>query len=341
MEKILKNYFKNKRVLVAGGTGLIGAHLSNKLTSAGAKVIAASIDTYSRAKKVLIKPEIYSFCDFRDPLQCKRITKNVDIIINLMGVRESTQLGISRSATALSAFLICNTNLLDNACKNKVKNYLFCGSINQYPPLKIRHEDSVWNGLPSQQDKYVGLAKRIGEIQADAYANQFNWKVTKIVRPSNVYGPFDNFNPSTAHVIPSLIYKAHKLKNNGTLEIAGDGSAIRDFIYVEDCIDGILKVLMSNKINFPFNIGSGSGTSIKSLANVILKEFKHKNLKIKWNKSLPTGDDVRILDINRAKKNLKFNCRYNIKNGIENTITWFLNNEKVGYNLGRTYDKKY
>ena len=113
MEKILKNFFKNKRVLVAGGTGLIGAHLSNKLTLTGAKVIAASIDTYARAKKVLSKPEIYKFCDFRDVNQCKKITKNVDIIINLMGVRESTQLGVSRSATALSAFLICNTNLLD------------------------------------------------------------------------------------------------------------------------------------------------------------------------------------------------------------------------------------
>ena len=251
MEKILKNFFKNKRILIAGGTGLIGAHLSNKLTLTGAKVVAASIDTYSRARKVLNNPEIYKFCDFRDVNQCKKITKNVDIVINLMGVRESTQLGISRSATALSAFLICNTNLLDNACKNKVKNYLFCGSINQYPPLKVRNEDSVWNGLPSQQDKYVGLAKRIGEIQADAYANQFNWKVTKIVRPSNVYGPYDNFNPSTAHVIPSLIYKAHKLKNNGILEIAGDGSAIRDFIYVDDCVDGILKALMSkNKLSF-------------------------------------------------------------------------------------------
>lgn len=341
MEKILKNFFKNKRVLVAGGTGLIGAHLSNKLTLTGAKVIAASIDTYARAKKVLNKPEIYNFCDFRDVNQCKKITKNVDIIINLMGVRESTQLGVSRSATALSAFLICNTNLLDNACKNKVKNYLFCGSINQYPPLKIRKEDSVWNGLPSQQDKYVGLAKRIGEIQADAYANQFDWKVTRIVRPSNVYGPYDNFDPSTAHVIPSLIYKAHKLKNNGTLEIAGDGSAIRDFIYVEDCVDGILKALMSKKINYPFNLGSGRGASIKSLVQIILKVFKHKNLKIKWNKNLPTGDDVRILDTTRAKKFLKFKCDYNLENGIKNTVEWFLKNEKVGYKLGRTYDKKY
>ena len=336
-----KKYFKNKKILIAGGTGLIGAHLSNKLNTLGAKVIAASIDSSERAKKVLSNSAMYKYCDFRDNSQCAKITKNIDILINLMGVRESTQLGISRSATALSAFLICNTNLLDNACKNNIKNYLFCGSINQYPPLKIRKEDSVWDGLPSQQDKYVGLTKRIGEIQADAYSKQFNWNVVKIVRPSNVYGPFDNFNPSTAHVIPSLIYKAHKLKNNGTLEIAGDGSAIRDFIFVEDCVNGMLSAIVSKKTNFPFNLGSGNGITIKSLVEIILKYFKHKNLKIKWNKNLPTGDDVRILDIDRAKKYLKFKCHHSLEDGIENTVEWFINNEKTGYKLGRTYDKKY
>jgi GDP-L-fucose synthase len=341
MEKSLKNFFKNKKILIAGGTGLIGAHLVNKLISYGANVVAASIDSKIRAQKVLSKPTIYKFCDFRDSYQCSKITKNIDILVNLMGVRESTQLGTSRSATALSAFLICNTNLLDNACKNKIKNYLFCGSINQYPPIKIRNEDSVWNGLPSQQDKYVGLAKRIGEIQADAYSKQFDWNVVKIIRPSNVYGPYDNFNPTTAHVIPSLIHKACRLKKNGILNIAGDGSAIRDFIYVEDCVQGIIKVLISKHVNTPFNIGSGVGTSIKKVVEIILEHFKYKNLKVKWNKNLPTGDDVRILDIKRAKKYLKFKCNHDLNEGIKKTVDWYVKNEIVGFKLGRTYDKKY
>ena len=104
----------------------------------------------------------------------------------------------------------------------------------------------MWAGLPSAQDRYVGMAKRIGEIQAEAYSNQYNWKAVKIVRPSNVYGPFDNFDPKTAHVIPSLIYKA-ATSSNGILNVAGDGSAIRDFIYVDDVVDGILLALKSNK----------------------------------------------------------------------------------------------
>ena len=335
-----KNIFYKKKILVAGGTGLIGANLCNKLESLGAKVISCSVDGKTRARKVLINPKSFRYCDFRDKRASLKITKNIDILINLMGVRESTQLGISRSASALSAFLVCNTNIIESACINKVKNYLFCGSINQYPPISVRKEDDVWQGLPAAQDRYVGMAKRIGEIQAEAFSKQFNWKAVRIIRPSNVYGPYDNFDPKTAHVIPSLIHKAINTQKR-ILNVAGDGSAIRDFIYVDDVVDGILTLLKSKKINIPFNIGSGNGTSIKNLVKIIIKNLKNKNLKIKWDTTKPTGDKKRILSIKRAKKYLKFKPKIILDNGIKKTINWYLNNRDVGFNLGRSYDKKY
>lgn len=336
----MKSFFKNKKIFIAGGTGLIGAALSNKLNEFNAKVISASIDSKQRANIVLNNPKSFKYIDFRNTKECIKNIKGIDIVVNLMGVRESTQLGISRSASAFSAFLICNTNIIEAACSHKIGNYLFCGSINQYPPLPIRKEDDVWAGLPSAQDRYVGMAKRIGEIQAEAYSNQYNWKAVKIVRPSNVYGPFDNFDPKTAHVIPSLIYKA-ATSSNGILNVAGDGSAIRDFIYVDDVVDGILLALKSNKKNIPFNIGSGKGTSIKNLVNIINKNISNKNLKVKWDISKPRGDLKRVLDISRAKKLLNFFPKTNLETGIKKTINWYLANKMSGYKLGRTYDKKY
>ena len=182
----LKNYFKNKKIFIAGGTGLIGSALTNRLLTMGSLVISGSIDSKDRAKKVLNDPSVFKYVDFRNRASCDKYIKGSDIVINLMGVRESTQLGISRSASAFSAFLICNTNIIESSCLNNVKNYLFCGSINQYPNLANRKEDDVWKGLPSAQDRYVGLAKRIGEIQAEAYSKQYRWSAVKIIRPSNV-----------------------------------------------------------------------------------------------------------------------------------------------------------
>ena len=334
-----KNIFYNKKILVAGGTGLIGANLCNKLESLGAKVISCSVDGTERAKKVLVNPKSYRYCDFRDKKASHRVTRNIDILINLMGVRESTQLGITRSASALSTFLVCNTNIIESACINKVKNYLFCGSINQYPPIPVRNEEDVWRGLPSAQDRYVGMAKRIGEIQAEAYSKQFNWNAVRIIRPSNVYGPYDNFDPKTAHVIPSLIHKALN-STNGFLKVAGDGSAIRDFIYVEDVVEAILLVIKSKETNIPFNIGSGKGISIKELVKIIIKNFKNKKITIKWDKKKPTGDKKRVLNISRAKKRIKFFPKTNIQEGIKKTIIWYTQNTNLGLKLGRTYDKK-
>ena len=287
--------------MIAGGTGLIGSHLSNKLELLGANVTSASIDSEERFKKALNNPKLFKYLDFRNYEDCMKESKDKDIVINLMGIRESTQLGVKKSATAMSAFLICNTNIIQASCKNNVDSYLFCGSINQYPPLELRREDDLWEGLPSANDKYVGVSKRIGELQAEAYSKQFNWDAVKIVRPSNVYGPLDNFNPNTAHVIPSLIHKIFN-QNNGELKVAGDGSALRDFIYVDDLVDGILSVIEKGDTNLPFNLGSGVGVSIREVVETIL-EFTNSKLKIVWDTTLPTGDKKNFRYIKSQRKN--------------------------------------
>lgn len=332
-------FFNNKKVIVTGGTGLIGASLSNVLQELGANVTAISVDDPKRVKKVLKNPDNHLYLDLRDAEKCIRSFDNADIVVNLMGIRESTQLGIKKSGTAMSAFLECNTNIIQAACLNKVGTYLFCGSINQYPPLAIRHEDSVWDGLPSANDRYVGVSKRVGELQAEAYSKQFNWDAVKIIRPSNVYGPMDNFDPETAHVIPSLIYKFFYNKND-VLNVAGDGSSIRDFIYIDDLIQGILLVLENGKVNRPYNLGSGVGHTIKEVVKFI-SNFDSSKIEIKWDTEKPSGDTKRILDISRAKKEIAFKPTMGLQEGINTTMKWFLKNKKLAFNFGRTYDKKY
>ena len=333
---INSNFFKNKNILITGGTGLIGCYLTNHLTDLGAKVVSASIDSEERVMQVLNNPKLFKFVDFRNYEDCKNITKDKDIVINLMGIRESTQLGVKKSASAMSNFLICNTNIVSSSFDNSVGMYSFCGSINEYPPLKIRHEEQMWDGLPSANDRYVGVAKRVGEMQAEAYSIQYNSDIVKIIRPSNVYGPFDNFDPLTAHVIPSLIYKILNSTNN-ELIVAGDGSAIRDFIFIEDLIDGILLTLEKGRTNFPFNIGSGYGVTIKELVETI-KQIVNPNIKIIWDSKLNSGDDIRVLDISRAKKHLAFNPKTSIESGLKSTLEWYLKNKDLAYKLGRTYE---
>jgi GDP-L-fucose synthase len=332
-------FFNNKKIVVTGGTGLIGAKICNYLSNTQSDVISVSIDSQERVKEVLSKPEIHRNIDLRNFDNCLNLFKGADIVMNLMGIRESTQLGVKKSATAMSAFLICNTNIIQASCINNVNTYLFCGSINEYPPLELRHEDDLWKGLPSANDKYVGISKRVGELQAEAYSNQFNWNAVKIVRPSNVYGPFDNFDPETAHVIPSLIHKIFN-SNNGELNVAGDGKAVRDFIYIDDLVEGILNVVEKGDINLPFNLGSGIGVSIREVVETII-ELTNVKLKIIWDTNLPTGDNKRILDISRAKEKINFKPKHSLSEGIKKTIEWYLKNKDLAYKYGRTYDKKY
>jgi len=333
------DFYKNKKIIVTGGTGLIGSRICNIFTKNNLDVTSVSIDSKDRVEQVLSDTSIHKNIDLRDYQKCLNLFKNTDILINLMGIRESTQLGVKKSATAMSAFLLCNTNIVQSACLNDVKIYLYCGSINQYPPFEVRREEDLWNGLPSANDKYVGISKRVGELQAEAYSKQFNWNAVKIVRPSNVYGPFDNFDPETAHVIPSLIHKLFNCKNN-KLNVAGDGTAIRDFIFIDDLIDGILKVIENGEFNQPFNLGSGMGVSIKYLIDTILK-IVNKNIEVKWDTSLPSGDSKRVLDISKARKKINFKPSFSLEKGLKVTIEWYLNNKDLAYKYGRTYDKEY
>ena len=320
----LNNHFRNKKILVTGGSGMIGLSLINRLVSFNCKITICSLDNYKVIKNYIPKKNIkFLKLDLRMKKNCMKVTKNIDYVFHLMGVKSNTQKKYKDITSTFSSFVICNTYMIEAAYKNNIKKFLFVGSIGQYPPLKLRKEEDVWKGLPAANDKYMGITKRTGEILAEAYLKEFNWKAIKIVRLSNVYGPYDKFHPTDSHVIPSLIKRV--MDGEFPLKVAGDGSAKRDFIHSDDVVEGIIRALILAPPCYPINIGSGRAVSIRFLAKTILRQSGNKT-KIIWKKNRPSGDNIRVLDISRAKKILKFKSQVNLSEGINKTIKWYKEN---------------
>ena len=230
---------------------------------------------------------------------------------------------LEQPADFMVPMLQFNTNMMEAARLADVQWYLYTSSVGVYSPSEIFVEDSVWQTFPSPNDRFAGWAKRMGELQAEAYSIQYKWNKVSIVRPANVYGDYDNFNPENAMVIPSLIRKSQE---NDVLEVWGDGSPIRDFIHADDVAEGII-FAVENKITEPINLGSGNGSSIKDVVDLISKHSK-KNVSIKWLVDKPAGDKIRLFDMTRANK-YGFYPKVSLEEGIKRTTEWFISNKEI------------
>lgn len=322
-----KNNFKNKKVLVAGGTGMVGQALIPKLKKNGAKIYVASMDS----KKLLPKGvEKFFKVDLVNINNCIQVTKQMDCVINLLGITGSPKLNFTKPGSFMMSNLYCAVNLLYAAQKNKVQRYLYTSTYGVYGENSSMIEKDMWKKPPSENDKYAGWAKRIGELQIEAYRKEFNFKGLHVVRPANIYGPHANFNPVNSMVIASLIKRI--IDGENPLKVWGDGKAVRDFIYSEDVADAIINVINKN-IKVPINVGSGKGTSIRKLVNEIIR---CKNIIIKpkvqfekfskLNKKI--GDQKRVLNINLAKKNKIF-AKTKLSEGLYKTIEWYIKNKNT------------
>jgi GDP-L-fucose synthase len=311
--------FKDQNILVTGGTGMIGRALVKKLLTEGARISIVSIDKPKKNDKLLEQTE-FIFADLRNFSDCKRVTKNKDIVFHLAGIKGSPKLTNSQPATFFTNTMMFNLNMMEAARLSEVKRYLFTSSVGVYAPSKIFNEEDVWKTFPSENDKFAGYAKRMGELQAESYDIEYKWKGVSIVRPANVYGPFDNFDPNTGMVIPSLISRFASQEN--PIKIWGDGSAIRDFIYSDDVATGMMEVVKSN-FTSPVNLGSGVGVKISKIVEILNSLFPGKE--IVWDTSMPKGDDIRVMNTERAKS-LGINPRTDIVNGIKKAADWYKNN---------------
>jgi GDP-L-fucose synthase len=315
--------YKDSKVLVAGGTGTIGIQLVKQLIKLGSNVTIASLDNQSRVYQAF-GPDSQKINFLKTDLtiqdNCKVAVTNQDFVFNLVGIKGSVGLGESKVASYLIPMLRFQTNLMEASYNAGVKRFLFTGSVCEYPQSELHIEENVWNGLPKQNDRIPGIAKRVGEILGEAFELEYGWDAVRVVRPSNVYGPFDDFNPLTAQVIPSLIHKT--LSGGKSIKVWGDGSTIRDFIYSEDVAFWMIKALEIAPSNYAINLGSGEGHTIKEIAERIIL-ISNSDCTIEWDSTKPTGDPIRVMSMKRASSVLDYTNRTNLTEGLMKTISWY------------------
>ena len=304
---------KGNSVLVTGGTGLIGRQVTRLLAESGKTVTTVSLD------EITVPWASHHFVgDLRDQAFCMEVTAGASEIYHLAGIKGSLEVTSSKPATFMVPMIQFNTNLLEAARKNRVEKLVFTSSIGAYSQAEEFFERDGYEGQP--MDSYPGWAKRIAEIQIQAYAKEhgLNWS---IVRPCNVYGPGDNFDPENAMVIPSLMTKI--LRGDDPVEIWGDGSAVRDFAYSEDIARGILLAGEFGTRGSFVNLSSGKPMSIKNLVDS-LKSFLDFNAV--FDRSKPAGHPKRVMNIDRATSWLGYQSKVEIEEGLKRTWDWLVSN---------------
>lgn len=316
-----KGFYSHKKVLVTGGTGMIGRQLVSLLIENGAEVTVVSLDD----PQLVPKGIRFVRADLREFSNCLQACKKKEIVFHLAGIKGSPALTARQPASFFVPTISFNTNMMEAARCQNVSRFLYTSSIGVYHPVEVFYEDDVWKTFPSENDRFAGWAKRMGELQAESYKIEYGWDRISIVRPANVYGPFDNFDPQTAMVIPSLISRA--LSGENPLVVWGDGSPVRDFIHAKDVARGMM-MAVEKGINVPINLGSGTGVTIKELAETIVKYIPGGPVRLVWDKSKPKGDKKRLMDVSRAKKLLGFKQTIPLEDGIKETITWYLDNRE-------------
>lgn len=318
--------FKGKKVLVAGGTGMIGIPLVEMLIEQGAEVRIASLDDPSRAH-----PDAeFMQLNLMTLDNCLKVCQGMDFVFNLLGVKGSPAVTTTKPANFFVPTILMDTHLMEAAKQAEVEGFLFTSSVAVYSPAEVFYEDDVWQTFPSPNDRFAGWAKRMGELQADAYKIQYGWSKIAIVRPANVYGAYDNFDRENAMVVPSLIRRA--VDGENPFVIWGDGSSERDFIHARDVAKGML-IAAENASGQPINLASGVGVSIKQLVETIVSNLDHKP-DIVWDTSKPKGDKKRILDISKAKA-LGFQPEISLEEGIKEVMTWYAENKDK---ISKRYD---
>lgn len=313
-QKILQN-FKDKKVLVTGGTGMIGRQIVDILCNAGAKVKIVSLDKINidnRAEHIL--GDLTSF-DF-----CKEATREMDFVFHIAGIKGSVEVTKAKPASFFVPLLQFNANVLEACRINNVKKVVYTSSIGAYNSAEVFKETENLEGPP--MDMFPGWAKRMAELQVQAYKIQYGLTNFSIVRPCNVYGPGDNFDPDNAMVIPSLMYKIYHKEN--PVVVWGDGSAIRDFAFSRDVAEGTILALHCGTDSKFVNLGSGKGYSVKELVET-LHSFLNFNYKFDTTKS--SGFPRRVMDISLAREKINYNPSTSLLDGLKQTWDWFIKNQ--------------
>lgn len=311
-----KSFWTDKRVLVTGGAGFLGSNVVAQLKK--------------KNPKEIIVPRSADY-DLRDQKVSARIMKDIDIVIHLAANVGGIGYNQANPGSLFYDNLTMGVHLMEEARKAKVEKFIALGTICAYPkytPVPFK-EDDLWNGYPEETNAPYGLAKKMLLVQSQAYRQQYSFNSIFLL-PVNLYGPGDNFNPDSSHVIPALIKKFVEAKKQNDKEVIvwGTGKPTREFLYVEDAARAIL--LASEKYNKdePVNIGSSFEISIAKLAKLIGDAVGFKG-KIVFDSSKPDGQPRRKLDVSKARDEFDFTSKVSFEEGLKKTIKWYRKHYKL------------
>jgi GDP-L-fucose synthase len=302
----------NKNILVTGGAGFLGQQVVAQLIESGA----------SPAKITVPRSKDYDLCIMTN---CQEVVKNQDIIIHLAAHVGGIGLNQQKPAELFYDNLMMGTQLIHAAYQAKIEKFVCVGTICAYPkftPVPFKEED-LWNGYPEETNAPYGVAKKALLVQLQAYRQQYGFNGIYVL-PVNLYGPADNFDPSSSHVIPALIRKVHEAqqRHDTTLPVWGDGSPSREFIYAADAARGIVLATTQFDRPDPVNLGTNFEITIKDLIELIceLMEFKGE---IVWQTDKPNGQPRRCLDTQKAQEYFGFQATTGLREGLAQTIAWY------------------
>ena len=303
---------KDKRILVTGGAGFLGRQVVEQLGVAGAD-----------SNKITVVRS--SDRDLRILENCQRVVEHQDIIIHLAAHVGGIGLNQVKPGELFYDNLIMGAQLIHCAYQAEIEKFVCVGTICAYPkftPVPFK-EDDLWNGYPEETNAPYGIAKKALLVQLQAYRQQYNFNGIYLL-PVNLYGPEDNFNPDSSHVIPALIRKVHQAQQRGDRQLLvwGDGTPTREFLYSQDAARGIVMATVAYNEAEPVNLGTGYEISIGDLISLIcqLMEFDGE---IVYQTDKPNGQPRRCLDTNRAKQAFDFTAQIDFKQGLNNTIAWY------------------
>lgn len=311
--------FFGRNVLVTGGTGFVGTNLIKRLVNLGANVRA----TIHRREPICIDENVeYIHCDLLDSSDCHKVCRDIDYVFLCAAVTSGAAVMEKTPLVHLTPNVVMNTQMLEAAYAAGIKKVLFISSNTVYPvsDKPVKEEDVNYQFF----EKYfiVGWMKRFSEIVCEMYSTKIKTPMdTVVVRPANIYGPYDDFNWETSHVLPALIRRV--VEKHRPIKVWGDGNDIKDFIYVDDFVEGLL-LSMEKTIGFNvFNIASGAQYCLRELLDLIIQLEGFEHAEVVFDNTKPTMIPKRMIDPSKAKQLIGFEVRTPIEEGLRKTIAWY------------------
>ncbi len=311
------NFWKDKKVTITGGEGFLGGHLVSLLEKKNPKKIS------------IVRHSEYDLVNGSDVKKMYK-DQNPDIVFHLAATVGGIGVNQRNPGKFFYENAVMNLQVIHNAYLSNVEKIISIGTVSIYPensPIPFE-EKNIWNGYPQEDNAPYGIAKRIMHTHSLSYRKQYDFNSIMVIL-TNLYGPNDNFNQDTSHVIAALIRRFYEAKKNNQKEVAvwGDGKSTRDFCYIEDIANGIISAGEKYNESTPLNLASGLEITIEELVEIIRKQIKFEGT-IVWDKNMPVGPNRRNVSIDLARKKIDYNPKYSLEEGIKKTIDYYIKSKK-------------